>query len=521
MLQGRAESIWIASRPWRRYPALTGALEVDVAVIGGGITGVTAAVLLSRAGRRVALLEARRLAEGATGGTTAHLTEALDARYRVLVRRFGLEGARLAAASARAANERIAAFVAEGAIECGFERVPGYLYTERREDIAEVEDEAEAARLAGAHAVLTWEVPLPFRVRRALRFENQAQFHVRDYLLPLAAEVVARGGHVFEGTRALDALDGEPCVVHTEGGTVRAQHVIVATNAPMNNRVMLQSKLASYRSYVVAVRPAVPPPRGLFWDTEDPYHYARAAHVRGRDYLLVGGEDHKTGQEAHTDARYAALLDYVRARYDTSAVDYHWSAQVVETLDGLPYIGRNSFDTRVYVATGYAGNGMTFGTLAAMILSDTVLGRDNPFSELYTATRVKPFASAREFFAENVDYPAYLIGDRLRGPEAHSPKDIRPGEGRVIEYRGERVAVYRDERGALHAVSAVCTHMGCQVHFNEAEQTWDCPCHGSRYDVKGKVLNGPAVRALAPREVGGPKAPRAARVPHEGGEAAQ
>jgi glycine/D-amino acid oxidase-like deaminating enzyme/nitrite reductase/ring-hydroxylating ferredoxin subunit len=491
-------SFWVATAPGRSFPPLPGDLRVDVAIVGGGITGITAALLLKRAGKRVAVLEAQRVGEGVTGYTTAHLTEAIDARYATLIGRFGLEGAKLAARASRAGIERIAAFVRELGIDCGFQRLPGYLYTERDGDLGALHDEYEAARKVGLAVTMSEEVPLPFKARAGVRFEDQAQFHVRKYVMPLAEAVAGDGCHVFEDTR-VEAVHHElPCRIETPRGTVHADHVIVAANVPLN-RLFLQTKIAHYRSYAIAARTTQLGLKGLFWDTDDPYHYLRSATAGGEDVVVIGGEDHKTGQEEDTVACYVRLVAYARERFAVTAIRYRWSAQVIEPVDGLPFIGRNSLSSHVFVATGYSGNGMTFGTMAGMLLVDEVLGRANPWASLFDATRIKPLASARDFIAENVDFPLHLVGDRLRRPDAKDVADVKAGEGKIVAAGGERLAVFRRDDGGLHVVSAICPHLGCQVHFNNAERTWDCPCHGSRFATDGELLNGPATCGLAPR----------------------
>ncbi len=480
---------------------LHGETRADVAIIGGGITGVTAALLLGRAGKKVALLEARQIGAGETGRTTAHLTSAMDQRYHSIMGKFGTEGARDVFRSQQEAIGRIEAFVNELRIDCGFERLAGYLYTESAGQIREIEQEAEACQELGIPVRLTDRIPLPFPVQGALRFSDQAQLHPRRYLLALADAFLADGGRIFEDSPALEVEEGEPCRVVSEDGAVIADHVLVAAHVPISNRVFLHTKIAAYRSYVVAARGQSPGPAGLFWDTEDPYHYLRSHRTPdGRDLLILGGEDHKVGQEPDPSERFQRLAGYLRERFGTSAIEYQWSGQIIEPVDGLPYIGRNALSSRIYVATGYAGQGMTSGTLAAMILCDEVMGQRNPYASLYDATRIKPLAAAREFVRENVDFPTHLVGDRLRRHD-HAAANLPAGEGAVLTLGGDRVAVYRSPGGELIALSPVCTHLGCLVNWNGAEKSWDCPCHGSRFDPRGAVLNGPAVVGLEAREL--------------------
>jgi Rieske Fe-S protein len=314
----------------------------------------------------------------------------------------------------------------------------------------------------------------------------------------LLHDAVGHGARVYENTRVLGVDDGEPCIVETERGAIRAKQVFVATNVPVNNRVLLHTKLAPYRSYAIAHEWSGSLD-GLFWDTDDPYHYTRVEKVDGRPFLIVGGEDHRTGEEGETNLRYERLLQYATERFGVTEATYRWSGQIIEPVDGLPYIGLNTASRHVYVATGYAGNGMTFGTLAGMIVSDLVLGTPNPYAALYDATRIKPLAAAYDYVAENAAFPAHLLKDRLTtlNAEERPVESLRPGEGGIFPADQGKVAVCRDRDGILHSVSAVCTHLGCDVAWNDAEQTWDCPCHGSRFSPDGGVINGPAVSDLS------------------------
>lgn len=495
------ESLWSSTATTHAYPELTSNLEVDVLVVGGGLTGLTAAMLLVEDGLRVALVEARTIGRGVSHRSTVHATEMIDAGYARIESEFGREGARIVAASSRAAIETIAQLARSLAIACGVERRPGYLFTEKDGDVSRLRDEHDAARRAGLASDLLPEAPLPFVTRGALRLPYQLQFHVVRYLAGLASAATSRGASIFERSRVVAVEDGDPCLVHLEHGpVVRARDVLCATHAPLN-RVLLQTKIAAYRSYVVAFRGASLPD-GLFWDTEDPYHYLSAVTIDGIPYLMVGGEDHKTGGASRTDERLDHLLAWTRARLDVPTPAFRWSAQLEQPVDHLPFIGRNALSERVFVATGFAGNGVTFGTVSALLFRDLVLGRRSPWADLYSATRVKPISSAGTYVSENIDYPIHLVTDRLARPDVRSVDEVGPGEGKTVRVRGERLAVYRDPQGNVHALSAVCTHLGCLVRFNAAEKTWDCPCHGSRFAVDGAVLDGPATRPLARRLLG-------------------
>jgi glycine/D-amino acid oxidase-like deaminating enzyme/nitrite reductase/ring-hydroxylating ferredoxin subunit len=493
-LSGKPHPLWL-SRPGLPYQPLSGDTETDVAIVGAGLTGLTAALRLIEAGRRVLVLERDRVGSGETGHTTAHLTEMVDARYAQVVQDFGEEGARLVGESSRLAIDEIERLTKTLEIACRFERLDGYLYTERPQDVPPIEEEVEAARRAGIAAEMTRDVPLPFATAGGLRVARQAQFHTIAYLRGLAAYVASQGATIAEQSIAREFHDGEPCRVVTDRGVVRAREVIVAAHVPVSNRVLLHTKIAAYRSYAIAARVrGASAPRGLFWDTDDPYHYTRT-HSSGRTtYLIVGGEDHKTGTEAETEECFVRLDEYARARHAVEAISYRWSGQIIEPVDGLPYIGRNAISSHLHVATGYSGNGMTFGVLAGMILADQILRRPNQYADLYAATRVTPLASAADYLTENLDYPAYFIADRLTrfDAERKRPDALEPGEGGIFVVDGEKRAICRDDARRLHSLSPVCTHLGCDVRWNAAERTWDCPCHGSRFSSDGRVLNGPA-----------------------------
>jgi glycine/D-amino acid oxidase-like deaminating enzyme/nitrite reductase/ring-hydroxylating ferredoxin subunit len=498
----RPASLWRATHELRRFSPLTTPATADVVLVGGGISGLPAAVILGRRGRRVMLLEADRLAAGETGNTTSHLTEAVDGRYHTLRRAFGEESTQLIARSSRAAIDWIDALASTVGADVGFSRVPGYLYTERGADLEMLANELDAATRAGCTVSWIDDAPVPFKTFGAIRWEGQAQVHATKYLDALVREALAHGVRIHEETRVIGVHDGEPCRVETERGEIHANDVFVAANVPVNNRVLLHTKITAYRSYAIACAIASPSAAGLYWDTDEPYHYTRLHPADGRHYLIVGGEDHRTGtdsEEKGTEEHYRRLTAYARERFGITDVAFRWSGQIIEPVDGLPYIGLNAASAHVYVATGYSGNGITFGTLAGTIVADLILGHENPYAALYSATRVTPVASATKYVTENALFPAHLVRDRLTNADAEERpiEALAPGDGAVFAGDKGKVAVCRDRSGALHCVSAVCTHLACDVAWNSAEQTWDCPCHGSRFSPEGTVINGPAVTALA------------------------
>jgi glycine/D-amino acid oxidase-like deaminating enzyme/nitrite reductase/ring-hydroxylating ferredoxin subunit len=484
-------SLWQATSAAPRFGPLSGDLHVDVAIIGAGITGLTAALLLAERGQTVAVLEKETIAAGETGNTTAHLTVALDARYHYVRRKYSLDEARLVADASRASIEKIAELVQRYSINCRFRRVPGYLYTEKRKYVSELKSEAAAAREAGLDAQWTEDVPLPMSTRGAVLWPNQAQFHPREYVSALASEAERAGVKIFERSHVTSIEDGEPCVVETAHGRVTARAVFMATNVPIVGFTHVHTLAAAYRTYAMAFQETGPHPDGLFWDTADPYHYTRWQDTDEGTFMIVGGEDHRTGEEEDTEGCFARLESYTRESLGERPLRYRWSGQVIEPHGGLPLIGGFG---NLYISTGYAGQGMTFGTVGAMIVTDLLTGVANPWAELFDHQRARPHMTTREFITENLHFPAHLVPDRLTSldVEAKSTEEVRSGEGKIIKVDGRKIAAYRDDAGTLHCVSPVCTHMKCDVAWNGAEKTWDCPCHGSRFTPDGDVLNGPA-----------------------------
>ncbi len=502
-LPGDIASLWIDTAPGDPFPPLRGDLSVDVAVLGAGIAGITAAVLLKRAGKRVAVIEAGRVLRGVTGYTTAKVTSNHNLIYADLVQKFGEEGARIYAESNQAAIERIARFVEEEGIDCDFERKSNYTYTESENDLRSIKEEVRVAERLGLPAHFVYNTRLPFPIAGGIRFDNQAQFHPRKYLLHLAGAVPGEGSHVFEQTRAFDVEEGRPCRVITDRGVVSAEDVIVATHYPILDRGAFFAKVHPKREYVVCARidPAQDP-EGMFITAGFPTRSIRTAPHAGGLLLIVGGEKHRPGEEPETEERYRILEEYTRSRFGVESFEYRWSTQDNYPVDRVPYIGklRRGFD-HLWVATGFGAWGMTNGTLSGMLLSDLILGTENPWAELYDANRVKPAASARKFIQENANVARHWFGDRLAEPDAESLRELAPGEGALVEIDGEKIAAYRDDQGTLHALSPVCTHMGCIVQWNRAERSWDCPCHGSRFSAEGSVIHGPAVEDLERKEL--------------------
>ncbi len=497
---GRHISYWTGTAPTSDYPALTAPGEdVDVAVVGGGITGLMTALLLAEAGASVALVEAGRVASGVTGYTTAKVTSLHGLTYASLERTFGHAGARIYAEANQAGLAEIARVVKEHGIDCDFENLPAFTYTEDPGRVATIEAEVEAAARAGLPASFTTDVDLPYPVEGAVRVDDQAQFHPRRYCLALAAALVDRGGAVYEKSRVLDVDPGTPCRLVTANGEVRAGQVVVATQLPTFDRGGFFARTHPERSYALSATLAGAAPLGMYLSADSPTRSVRPLTAGGRDVLL-GGEGHKVGHEPDTRRRYETLERWARERFEVDEITFRWSAQDYMPADGVPFIGpAGPGASRVFVATGFKKWGMSTAAVAAMILRDRIGGQENPWARFFDSTRIDPKGEARSVVKENVDVAKRFVGDRLRARTAPEATGLPPGEGGICELDGERVAAFRDDDGRLHTVSPRCTHLGCFVDWNTAERSWDCPCHGSRFDTDGQVLQGPAVRALEPR----------------------
>ncbi|MEU6477637.1 FAD-dependent oxidoreductase [Streptomyces sp. NPDC047017] len=497
-------SYWVETAPGPRRPALTRDLDVDVAVIGAGMAGLSTAYELTRAGLGVAVLEARRVAAGVTGHTTAKLTALHTLIYDRLRRTRDAQAARLYARSQSEAIEHALELVDELGIDCEWETRSAYTYVRDADRADELRAEAEAAREAGLPAKFVTETGLPFPVAGAVRVADQAQFHPRKYLLALTADLVARGGQVYEDTVVRGLTEGEPCRVTTAGGaTVRARHVVVATHYPIFDRALLFARLSPRRELVVAGPvDAALDPGGMYITPEEDTRSVRTAPYGedGRRLLVVTGE-HFTPGTGDTRARFDKLAGWAREHFPGVNLDHAWATQDIDPTDTVPMVGPMHAGARnTYVATGFGGWGLSGGMMAGRLLAALVTGRDCPWQELYDPRRMRTAVREAPTFLKNqAEVARHFVGDRLR--PAPPVEAVPPGEGAVVRSGADRVAVYRDEEGGVHALSARCTHLGCLVAFNSAERAWECPCHGSRFDIDGSVLQGPATRPLERREL--------------------
>src|SRR3954447_2983490 len=500
-LPGKAVSLWMDTTSATEHPPLAENTTAQVCVVGAGVTGLTTALLLQRAGRDVVVIEAGTTAGGVTGHTTAKVTALHTLIYAELRDKFGAGGARTYAEAQQEGLEQIASLVQELGIDCGFRRRSAYTYATSDDTAKQVTDEVEAAREAGLAAVEVAETPLPYSVVKAVRLDDQAEFDARAYVLGLAREFTARGGRIFEHTVAKRVTERGGPAVHTPAGrTVSCEDVVIASHYPFLDRGLFFPRLTPKRSYCIAVRPGGSVPDGMFISAGPPTRSVRSAPYEGGELLVVGGEGHNAGEEGDsTDERYLRLAAWAADELGARDVTHRWSSQDLQPADGVPYVGRlTPLSRHVWTATGYRKWGFTNGTAAAQILCDRITGRENPWASFFDTARFTPLRSAKGVFSEGLKDARHMVGDRFKRAEGDSLDDVAPGEGKLVKVDGELAAASRDEDGTLHAVSPVCTHLGCRVAWNVAERSWDCPCHGSRFDRDGTGIQGPAVDPLKP-----------------------
>ena len=494
------EAVWSSTDFLPSYPALTEDIQADVAIVGAGITGLSTAYHLCRAGKKVVILEQWQVGKGTTGSSTGNLYAPIDERLSSILSKHGEDTLKAVAASRLAAVDFIEQRVQEFNIDCEFHRVPWHLFTtpDTKGQNSEVEKELEAVNTAGLSATTTPPSAFPFPIEKLLSLEGQAQFNPLKYVQQLAKALEAEGCIIYEHSQVLAVEDGEPCTARTKQGSVTADHVVMATHSP-KGIYAVHTAMESYREYVLAVQlKGELPPAGIYWHVQSGPQYSIRPYREGdQAYLLVLGQPYKVGTKTNHEELLAQLEAYLRAHFDVASIQYIWAAQNYKPADNLPYIGTSPLEKRTYIATGFSADGLTYGTLAGMIVSDAILGKENPWAKLYDPTRFTPLASAKKFAKENMTVAGHLLKDYLFYGEADEMAEIKNGEGKTIKLDGDHLAAYRDEEGRLHIVSGICTHMGCVVHWNDGEKSWDCPCHGSRFSVDGKVLEGPAYTDLA------------------------
>ena len=499
---GATESLWQSVPGNKLYASFSQGQQFDVVIIGAGITGMSTALTLQQAGKKCIVLEASNIAFGTSGGTTAHLNTFFDSTYDEVISNFGEDSAKLLATAGKEAMQIIKDNIAIHKIDCGYGDRTGYVFSVEEKQNKGLEKLVEATQKVGLPFDFINDSPFPVPYIKIAAIENQAQFHPVEYIIGLANAFVSNGGIIIENCRVTGIEENEILTVQTSLGQVKAHHAVYATHIPPGVNI-LHFRNAPYRSYAIAVTLKDNKyPQALGYDMCDPYHYYRSQEVNGKQYLIAGGEDHKTGHEENTDKCFRNLESYVRKYFDVDSVAYRWSSQYYVPTDGLPYIGHLPGNREnIYCATGFNGNGMTFGTLSGKILSDLIVNGENEYKELFNPARVKPIAGFMNFVKEAADVVGHFIGDKISTEKLNSLADLAAGEAKVVQYEGHTLALYKDENHNIHAVNSACTHIKCTVGWNSAEKSWDCPCHGSRFSYDGTMLTAPARKDLEKIEV--------------------
>ncbi|KGK87802.1 (2Fe-2S)-binding protein [Desulfosporosinus sp. HMP52] len=495
-LQNPPKSFWIASTPKTDYPTLNEDLKVDVAIIGGGMVGITAAYLLVEEGMKVAVLEADRILLGTTAHTTAKLTSQHGLIYKQLKDQMGSERAKQYANANETAIKFVAKLIEEKKIDCDFSWQSAYIYTQANEYIQKLHDELTVAEELGIRAADQSELEIPIPIKGALRFDNQAQFHPRKYLLALAKMLEDKGGLIFEQSRVVDLQgEGPYDVITLKGKKITASHVIMSSHYPCHNFPGLYfSRLYTERAYAVVAKVKEPFPGGMYINAETPTRSLRSLPTEDGERVLIVGEKHKTGHGENLVQHYLNLMDFAEELFTVEDFPYRWSTQDCTTLDDIPYIGQMTSDRpNLYIASGFRKWGMTHSTVSGLILRDLIVKGESPWQEVYHPSRFNS-SSAVEFVVQNTDVGINFVSGKLK--PVQDELTVNPGEAIVADVKGHRAGVYKDSENQLHIVDSTCTHMGCEVQWNDAEHSWDCPCHGSRFTIDGKIVEGPAMKEL-------------------------
>lgn len=502
MLPKRIESLWTATTPETSYPEFRPGTDADVAIVGGGIAGLTAAYFLVKAGRRVVLIDSSRIATGTSGNTTAKITSQHNLKYAFLRKHFGPERAKIYADSNQWAIEEMERIIRKENIDCDFVRAPAYVYALTDSELKSVEREVEVCEELGLPAsfVDKDEVKsVPFPIKGAIEFSDQAYFHPRKYLLAMAEKIREKGGHIFENTQASDIRTGDVPVVVTDKGEITAKKVIVATNYPFFDKGLFFVRMSQSRSYAIATKPTAPSPKGMFINNEGKILSFRSHKSKEKEWLIIGGEGHVVGESEGED-HFSNLEKTATEKFALGDMGYVWASQDSMTIDRIPYIGKMPFVKNVFVTTGYGKWGMTTSVVSARILTDLILERKNEWAKFYRPSRFNLTAS----FSGLMESLGRIMKNFFKSAKKENTlelADMDLGGGKVITYKGEKAAIYKDEKGNISARSAVCTHLGCIVNWNGTEKTWDCPCHGSRFTKEGEVIRGPAAKPLEEIEI--------------------
>ena len=494
---GEHQSPWQANVSIAEDTAKELHTSYDVLIVGAGITGITAALMLQKAGKQCIVSDSYTPGFGTTGGTSAHINTFADTTYAEAESAFGKEGAQLFADAVNEGFNIIKDNVNLYKIDCDYETKTGFVYAETDDEVKQLDDIYTGTQKVGVSISYAENVPTPVEIKKAVALPNQAQFHPLKYLQAIQEQFIKLGGIVVNYTQIKKIeQSGGLFKVTTNNNPITARAVIYATHMPPGIN-LFNLRCAPYRSYVLGVKLTDDKyPEALVYDMQEPYHYLRTHEIDGQKLLIVGGNDHKTGHE-DAEKAFEDLEKYVRKYYNVSSVKYKWSSQYYVSVDGFPYIGQMPSEPKgVYCATGYNGNGMMLGSISAKILSDLIIGNDSKYQKIFSPARIKPIDGFTEFVKENADAAYHFVADRFNIHETDSLKRLKPDSGNVVEVNGQKIAAYRDSAGKIHALSPVCTHAKCIVNWNQEEKSWDCPCHGARYDINGEVLTGPARKEL-------------------------
>lgn len=491
------QPFWLDSTPGTDYPTVKKDLKVDAAIVGGGLVGITSAYLLKKQGLKVAVVEADRIVQATTGHTTAKLTSQHDLCYAKLIKHLGREKARQYAEANESAIHFVAQLIDELGIDCDFSRQSAYVYTQSEKYVEQIHQEIEAASSLGLKASYVEKLPLPFPVKAAECFKDQAQFHPRKYALSLAREIPGDGSYIFERSRVVDVHEGSPCTIITSGGDkLVADNLIISTHFPFyGGHGFYFARMYPERSYALGVRVKETFPGGMYITAENPGRSLRSTPFEENELVIVAGEHHQTGEGTNTNEHYKSLIEFAQQTYQVIDIPYRWSTQDYRTLDDVPYVGRITANSpNIYVATGFRKWGMTNSTVSSILLRDLIVKGESPWADVYNPARFEADPMVKNFVTANIGVAEHLIGDKLKSV----PKEVelQQGEARVIGSEGEKVGIYKDKKGKTHAVDTTCTHMGCDLVWNAAELSWDCPCHGSRFTYEGEIIEGPALKTL-------------------------
>ena len=469
----------------------------DVVIVGGGITGISTAYHLQKAGMNCLLLEAHELCFGTTGGTTAHINTLLDVPYSTIEKKFNKEKSRLVAESVKEAVNTIRDTVYKHNIDCDLKTTTATLFAETDKQKDELDKISTATNDAGIKNNLINKISIPIAFLKAMQVDEQAKFNPVRYVHGLGIQFEKAGGVILQQCRFVSADENENVTIETSKGKCTARFLIYATHIPPGVN-LLHFRCVPMRSYAMAViLKNGEYPEDLLYDMVDPYNYYRSQEIDGQKYFIAGGNDHKTAHEENQEYRFLKLESHIRKYFEIKEVAYKWSSQYYESPDGLPYIGQLPGHDKIFVATGFGGNGMPYSTVAALLLTKMITNQESPYKDLYDPNRLKPVAGFTNFVSHNADVVKQFASRWFSHEELHDLAELATEEGKIVNYKNEKLAIYKDKNGSIHALSPICTHVGCEVKWNNAELTWDCPCHGARYSYDGRVMNGPTTKNLA------------------------